>query len=208
MLSLRSLVVLTSAAPLTVAVASCTLQTSGLDRAPPGEQPDAASAPPPGADASQAPVEASTEPPAALDAPPPPASSGPDAAQGAGSDAQVDGADAGPISPQCDQDADGHASLGGCGGDDCCDTDARAHPGDTAYFEDQDACGSFDYDCNGREDPQHGQAGCNLDFFGGSCGGDGFASSTACGATGSYTSCNYAVFTCSTSSSTRVQGCR
>jgi hypothetical protein len=32
---------------------------------------------------------------------------------------------------------------------DCCDTDASAHPGQTAFFSSADACGSWDFDCDG-----------------------------------------------------------
>jgi hypothetical protein len=32
---------------------------------------------------------------------------------------------------------------------DCCDSDASAHPGESAYFSSPDACGSWDFDCDG-----------------------------------------------------------
>jgi hypothetical protein len=42
--------------------------------------------------------------------------------------------------------------------DDCCDSKAGAHPGQTAYFDASFSCdggtASFDYDCNGHEDPE------------------------------------------------------
>jgi len=34
-------------------------------------------------------------------------------------------------------------------GGDCCDSDATAYPGETAYFSSPDGCGSWDFDCNG-----------------------------------------------------------
>ena len=34
-------------------------------------------------------------------------------------------------------------------GGDCCDSDANAVPGQTKYFTSADACGSWDYNCNG-----------------------------------------------------------
>jgi hypothetical protein len=193
---------LVAATPL--AFAACGLETSGLERA--NASSDAAptattTGPPPHADAaSGAPHDASAAPPPPVDATTPPPPPPPDDAA-----APADGS---PVNAGCDQDMDGHAARGGCGGDDCCDTDARAYPGELAYYDGQDACGSFDYDCNGTDDPQYGQAGCKLDFLGGSCSGDGFDKVIACGASGSYTSCSYAVFSCNTSGSTRVQGCR
>jgi hypothetical protein len=44
----------------------------------------------------------------------------------------------------------GYANKSG----DCCDSDANAHPGQTAYFTTADACGSFDYNCDGQETKQ------------------------------------------------------
>jgi hypothetical protein len=38
---------------------------------------------------------------------------------------------------------------------DCCDSDANAHPGQASYFTSEDACGSFDYNCNGSADAEH-----------------------------------------------------
>jgi hypothetical protein len=39
----------------------------------------------------------------------------------------------------------GYIAVGG----DCCDSDPQAHPGVTAYSQTTDACGSFDWNCNG-----------------------------------------------------------
>jgi hypothetical protein len=47
-----------------------------------------------------------------------------------------------------DKDDDQHDDEA-CGGDDCDDTDARAHPGQTSYFEEANAVIGFDYDCSG-----------------------------------------------------------
>jgi hypothetical protein len=179
-----------------VALVACGLDPSGL--APAGDVADGAGtstgvsdgAPPATYDAYVSPTPGTD----AASPPPPP------------SDAST--ASDAPPTQGCDQDGDGHAARGGCEGDDCCDTDARAHPGDLVYFDAEDACGSFDYDCNGTDDPQYPVANCQLDFFGGACGGDGFAATTACGATADYTTCSYAVFGCNTSSATRTQGCR
>ena len=44
-------------------------------------------------------------------------------------------------------------------GTDCCDSDANAHPGQTAYFATADACGHYDYNCDGVETPEPNQVG-------------------------------------------------
>lgn len=41
-------------------------------------------------------------------------------------------------------------------GDDCCDSDANAFPGQSMYFHTTDACGGWDYDCNGTVDGEEG----------------------------------------------------
>ncbi len=63
---------------------------------------------------------------------------------------------AGRLALTCEADHDGYKSMAvGCNGNDCCDTDANAHPGVTAYFTAPDACGSFDYNCNGKVDAEY-----------------------------------------------------
>lgn len=62
----------------------------------------------------------------------------------------------------CDADHDGHASIE-CGGDDCCDFDADARPGAEPWHTDQNACGSYDYDCNSGTDQRFGLFG-SCDF--------------------------------------------
>jgi hypothetical protein len=77
-----------------------------------------------------------------------------DVAQDTGSDVTAEGeADEG--GNQCDQDGDGYADTK-CLGTDCCDTDPKAHPFQANYFTTPDACGSFDYDCSGANEPQYG----------------------------------------------------
>jgi hypothetical protein len=76
-----------------------------------------------------------------------------------------------------DEDGDGYGSapLSVCGdapapGDavtedgDCCDVDANVHPGQHAYFSAPSACGAFDYDCDGTEEPENPdcQLGCGV----------------------------------------------
>ena len=126
-------------------------------------------------------------------------------------DSAVAPVDAGPSAMDggggCDQDGDGHKAMGPtCAGDDCCDIDANARPGQTLYYSSADGCGSFDYDCNGKVDEQYAAVSCSLGFF--TCSGDGFATPVpACGATGTYDSCNFGVFTCNQQGAARVQGC-
>jgi hypothetical protein len=43
---------------------------------------------------------------------------------------------------------------------DCCDTDANAHPGQTMFFTVPDACGSFDYNCDGVDTPKVNGVSC------------------------------------------------
>ncbi len=76
--------------------------------------------------------------------------------------------DEGLSTTQCCADSDGDGAVDGgrqmrtcsicpggwrqCGPPwDCCDRDGRAHPGQTAAFSAQRACGGFDFDCDGNE---------------------------------------------------------
>jgi hypothetical protein len=45
---------------------------------------------------------------------------------------------------------------------DCCDSDPNAHPGQTALFSAPDACGSFDYNCDGILESQAPFGGCQI----------------------------------------------
>jgi len=117
----------------------------------------------------------------------------------------------GGTSPVCDQDGDGHeAATAACGGDDCCDTDARVHPGETEYYSTPGNCGGFDYNCDGQDTPEYGAASCSWDTF--SCSGDGFdAPVPSCGEVGTFTSCSipwYNVFSCTGSNPSQAQACR
>lgn len=54
----------------------------------------------------------------------------------------------------CDCDDDGALAKGGtCGGDDCDDTDARAHPNQADFFDTPAPTAGFDFDCNGSTLP-------------------------------------------------------
>jgi len=56
-----------------------------------------------------------------------------------------------------DADADGYAAASGAMvckasaslGADCCDTDVNSYPGESTYYATTNACGSWDWDCNG-----------------------------------------------------------
>jgi hypothetical protein len=63
----------------------------------------------------------------------------------------------------CDQDHDGYLSNSAqCGGNDCCDTDANAHPGQTAFFTTVDVgCMSWDYNCDGTQEMEWGAFACS-----------------------------------------------
>ncbi len=133
-----------------------------------------------------------------------------DAAPGDGSTTDTGtGGEGGTMSP-CDQDGDGHAAKGSCGGDDCCDEDAKVHPGQGSYFAVPGACGGFDYDCDGKEEQQYGGASCTWSTF--SCSGNGFAAPIpGCGQQGTFTSCSvpwYNVFSCTGTDGKQAQGCR
>jgi hypothetical protein len=133
------------------------------------------------------------------------------ATEGAPPDAGGDAADAAPdVVVVCDEDLDTYHAEGGCGGNDCCDIDKQVHPGQTKFFTDASACGSFDYDCNGKADPQYptsitcggtGALGCT--------GGPGYMSDPGCGNSGTYYQCvpNGALACKPGSPVTQVQGC-
>lgn len=47
---------------------------------------------------------------------------------------------------------------------DCCDTDAAAHPGQTGFFPNASACGTYDYNCDGAQESTHAAlASCGSD---------------------------------------------
>ena len=115
--------------------------------------------------------------------------------------ADVDGGD------PCDTDGDGHRAIGSvCLGDDCCDTDGRVHPGEKDFFATPSACGSFDYDCDGKESVEFGTVHCQLGFF--TCSGDGFSAAAACGVNATFTTCSFAGLSCNTKDESRFERCR
>jgi hypothetical protein len=107
----------------------------------------------------------------------------------------------------CDLDGDGYRAAGDpCGGDDCCDSDADAHPDQTGFFTQADRCNSFDYDCSGTLTLQYGQVSCGLDPSG--CSGDGFAQPQSCGATALFEQCDLVGLVCVWAPTSMTQGCR
>ena len=107
----------------------------------------------------------------------------------------------------CDLDEDGYRAMGTCGGNDCCDYDSRANPGDTTYYPTADACGSFDYNCDGQLEQQYATANCQLGFF--TCNGEGFDKTPpACGVPATFDTCDYNVVYCGTTQSSKPQTCK
>lgn len=81
---------------------------------------------------------------------------------------------------ECDQDGDG-ALDPRCGGNDCCAIDPQALPGSDVVSGDANNCGTFDYNCDGKEtkaalENVTCKANCAL----------GFSTPVACGEEGPY----------------------
>jgi hypothetical protein len=172
---------------LALLVGACSLDVGGTGSAPP--------APPAADDAGSAQdgAKATTSAEASDDE----ASTGAD-------DAAVEAAapEAGP--PPCDLDNDGHKTLS-CGGDDCCDNDSRAHPGATDFHDTASACGSFDYDCNGKQETQYGTSStCDQAIV---CADPGFVAATACGVNAPFKTCDW-LLGCHPGDTMRTQSCR
>jgi hypothetical protein len=95
---------------------------------------------------------------------------------------------------------------------DCCDSDIRVHPGVSAFFMTPSNCGSFDYNCDGTSQPQFGAGSCAIT----SCAlVSGFATSTACGASGAFIfDCTgefdpeLGMLICAPETESRIQACR
>jgi hypothetical protein len=93
------------------------------------------------------------------------------------------GPDARPDAPICDQDEDSYRAEGGaCGGNDCCDIDSDAYPGQKKFFYQSNKCGSFDYNCNGKLDPEYPVSlTCSGTAATGCAGGSGYLTDPGCG---------------------------
>lgn len=103
----------------------------------------------------------------------------------------------------CDQDKDGFASKA-CGGDDCCDDDARVHPGANDWQSGPGGCGGFDFNCDGREEQRYGVKNCHMGL---GCEGTGFDQDTACGVSAAHTWC-LGILRCNELGDTQTQQCR
>lgn len=110
-----------------------------------------------------------------------------------------------PQPENCDVDGDGHESTA-CGGDDCCDTDPDVYPGAKDFHGKLNACGTWDYDCDGLIAKETPVGKCTDGFF--SCSGEGFEQDTACGADGTHFECGW-LFGCAHDKKTsRPQRCK
>jgi hypothetical protein len=107
----------------------------------------------------------------------------------------------------CDKDGDNYRATT-CGGNDCCDTDFYAHPNQTNFYPQKDACNSFDYNCDMVETPEWGLFSCSVGV--GCTPTPGFISGPpGCGVTQPWTSmCQYMVTTCSAGATSNIaQAC-
>jgi hypothetical protein len=107
-------------------------------------------------------------------------------------DATSEKPDTGPCVDPCDCDKDGYkARDAGCGGDDCDDTDPRAHPGQNFLTDVATADTKGDWNCNGI--PERLIQNVNVVCGGatGSCAGgkQGLAADIPCGTFGQYVVC-------------------
>lgn len=140
-------------------------------------------------------------------------------------DADGDGAGTGPAAFYCGINPPAGRSFTN---NDCCDSDARAKPGQTQFFTTARlGCGGFDFDCNGSQTPQyvgsntcHATGGCTAGTL--ECNDVGstgwYYAQPACGASSTYvTSCSAQITcgfscpgctTCNAITSARTQGCR
>lgn len=110
---------------------------------------------------------------------------------GSGGGGSGAGEGGGGAAPSCDADADGHDAIGACGGDDCDDESADAHPGQGAFFPAARADGSYDWNCDGDEETETPKVTCEGGLGCGFAQGDtGFEQEVACGAVAEVGSCD------------------
>jgi hypothetical protein len=115
-----------------------------------------------------------------------------DAASGDAPSGDGPSGDANPDAPVCDQDLDTFRAKGGtCGGTDCCDIDNKANTAQKGYFVAPDNCGSFDYDCSGKAEPEYvANLACGGTGLTGCTGGSGYVGpDPGCGNSAVYGSC-------------------
>jgi hypothetical protein len=80
-------------------------------------------------------------------------------------------------------------------GQDCNDNDYEAHPGQTDWFTEPSKGGySFDYNCDGKEEPKHPDLG-KCTYKNGTCSGDGWGNFVPdCGDWGFWADCQLSTF--------------
>jgi hypothetical protein len=93
----------------------------------------------------------------------------------------------------CDQDGDGYLAQA-CGGNDCCDIDALAYPGEEAYSTFPTNCGTWDFNCDGTIELLYATVACS--GHGGGCGGSGIAAPGTCGGTFAAQTCAWSPPAC------------
>ena len=96
----------------------------------------------------------------------------------------------------CDLDEDGYRAKGGRAGAPTAATSTVARtPATRPTTPPPTACGSFDYDCDGKDEQEYGQGNCQLGFF--TCNGAGFDKTVpACGVAATFDTCPYDVVFC------------
>jgi len=123
--------------------------------------------------------------------------------------------EAAPDANPCDKDDDKHLdkSNPACGADadDCCDTDPRAHPGETSFWTTPDKCQSYDYNCDGTDEGEYNTNVACTSIAGIGCSGNGFiGNDPGCGYSGPFGSCMGGLASCNPSyvNNPPTQGCR
>jgi hypothetical protein len=100
--------------------------------------------------------------------------------------------------PACttDKDGDSYVSKAACNGPDCDDANGAVHPDQKTFFSKPRAGGSYDYDCNGKEDPDPtqlfkatGNVACALTDCNVLAVPEGYGTNASCGATDYYYKC-------------------
>ncbi|MCA9667921.1 MAG: hypothetical protein KC503_20125 [Myxococcales bacterium] len=93
-------------------------------------------------------------------------------------------------------------------GGDCDDGAGTVNPGQSSFADAASPGGGFDYNCDGKEEPELAdQARCKKS--GGVCGGDGWSGNVpACGASATFIVCQDGGNPCTEVSETRTQRCR
>ena len=119
---------------------------------------------------------------------------------------QITQCPAGCAEGRCCKDGDGdqHSVCAG----DCNDADPKVFPGQTE-FRDTASAGSFDFNCDQREEQEHPDVAAPCAFSNGSCTGSGWEGAVPkCGDEGTYVQCNPRTGSCTQKSGRQRQACR